>query len=428
MENGKWKMENKEGYKQTKIGMIPNDWSIKDLGDLGQFSKGKGILKDEVKENGFPCIRYGEIYTTHNYIIKNFKSFIDDVTAKQSQEIKKGDILFAGSGETIEEIGKSVAFLGDEKAFAGGDVIILSTNQETNSECLSYALETDIARKQKRRFGQGNSVVHIYPSSLSKVKIPLPPLPEQKKIAEILSTWDSAIETTAKLIAAKQVRKRALMQRLLTGKQRFPQFIGQAWEEVKLNKIFERLTRKNTEINTNVVTISAQRGFVRQTDFFNKVIASDILDNYFLVEKGEFCYNKSYSNGYPWGATKRLKDFEKAVVTTLYICFKFIDETNHSGDFFEHFFESGRLDKGLTKIAHEGGRAHGLLNVTPSDFFQLKITIPPKDEQTRIAEVLETCDAEISLHQKELASLKEQKRGLMQQLLTGKVRVKVEGE
>jgi type I restriction enzyme S subunit len=195
------------------------------------------------------------------------------------------------------------------------------------------------------------------------------------------------------------------------------------WKEVKMSYIFERVNRKNSEQNTNVVTISAQRGFVKQTDFFNKTVASDLLDNYFLVEKGEFCYNKSYSNGYPWGATKRLNDFDKAVVTTLYICFKIADSNKNSGEFFEQFFNANSLDKGLTKIAHEGGRAHGLLNVTPSDFFELKITVPDIEEQTTIAQLLQTADKEIELLKAKLEQQKLQKKGLMQVLLTGKLRV-----
>ena len=216
------------------------------------------------------------------------------------------------------------------------------------------------------------------------------------------------------------------MQNLLTGKKRVKNFEKEKWEETSLGDLFERVTRKNSEQNTNVVTISAQRGFVKQTDFFNKTIASDIVDNYFLVEKGEFCYNKSYSNGYPWGATKRLKDFEKAVVTTLYICFGLKNSQKNSGDFFKHFFEANLLDKGLTKIAHEGGRAHGLLNVTPFDFFSLKIIIPTPDEQTAIAQVLKAADKEISLLKSKTERLREQKKGLMQVLLTGKRRLLIE--
>ncbi|MFN7749067.1 MAG: restriction endonuclease subunit S [Cyclobacteriaceae bacterium] len=411
-----------KGYKLSPLGPIPSDWDLKELEQLGSFSKGKGILKEQVVSDGYPCVRYGEIYTTHDFIIKEFKSFITEDVAKDSQKIRKGDVLFAGSGETIEEIGKSVAYVGNEKAYAGGDVIILSTNNNVNAECLSYALETDFVRKQKRMRGQGQQVVHIYPSDLAKVKVLLPPLKEQTAIANLLSTWDKAINTLTQLIAQKELRKKWLMQQLLTGKKRLKGFKAK-WKEVKLSDLFDRVTRKNNEANTNVVTISAQRGFIRQDDYFNKTVASEITDNYFLVERGEFCYNKSYSNGYPWGATKRLNDFDKAVVTTLYICFGIKDEAETSGDFFEQYFESGSLEKGLMKIAHEGGRAHGLLNVTPSDFFDLKISVPDFDEQTAIANVLQSADAELSLLRQKLDKLKEQKKGLMQVLLTGKKRL-----
>jgi type I restriction enzyme, S subunit len=167
-----------------------------------------------------------------------------------------------------------------------------------------------------------------------------------------------------------------------------------------------------------------QRSFIKQTDFFNKIIASDILDHYTLVKKGDFCYNKSYSNGYDWGATKRLNDFEKAVVTTLYICFRLKDKNQNSGDFFEYYFESGILYKGLSKVANEGGRAHGLLNVTFSDFFNIKIGVPTFEEQKVIANILDKATQELKQYEQKLQTLQLQKKGLMQQLLTGKVRVK----
>lgn len=245
---------------------------------------------------------------------------------------------------------------------------------------------------------------------------------QQRAIAQVLSTADTAIHTTEKLIAQKEQRKKWLMQQLLTGKKRLQGFEGE-WIEKKLGDLFDRVTRKNAEGNTTVVTISAQRGFVRQTDYFNKNIASEITSNYYLVEKGEFCYNKSYSNGYPWGATKRLNDFDKAVVTTLYICFRIKDLSKSRPEFFEQYFEANLLDQGLTQIAHEGGRAHGLLNVTPSDFFSLNVTVPSYQEQTAIAQVLQVADKEINLLNVKAVKLREQKKWLMQVLLTGKRRL-----
>ena len=187
-------MKNKvNGVSKEPMNSIPKDWKWKSLHELGSFSKGKGILKEQVIESGLPCVRYGEIYTTHDFILKEFKSFISEEVANESNEIKKGDILFAGSGETLEEIGKAVAFVGNEKAYAGGDVIILSTNENVNTEWLSYVLETDIVRRQKRRLGQGQSVVHIYPSDLATLKLPHPPQQEQAAISDLLDLMDTAI-------------------------------------------------------------------------------------------------------------------------------------------------------------------------------------------------------------------------------------------
>ena len=412
-----------QGYKPSPLGPIPENWEVKRLEEVGSFSKGSGVPKDKIISEGHPCLTYGDLYTKYDFVIKNIKSFIDKETSKESKEINAGDICFAGSGETPEDIGKCAAYLENCPAYAGGDIVILSPNNNINSLWLSYLLNSDIGGKQRYKFAQGFSIVHIYPDNLKQIQIPVPPLPEQQRIVSVLSLWDTAIAKQTALIEKLTLRKRGLMQQLLTGKKRLEGFSGE-WKNIKLGNIAERITRKNEEDNRNVVTISAQRGFVVQTDFFNKSVASEILDGYFLVHKDEFCYNKSYSNGYPMGAIKRLKSFDKAVVTTLYICFRLKEKPQTNIDFFEQYCESGLLNKELVKVANEGGRAHGLLNVTPSDFFNMHMRIPSIEEQTAIASVLVNADKEIELANEKLARLQEEKRGLMQVLLSGKKRIK----
>lgn len=406
--------------------MLPDGWKEAELRDLGTFSKGKGIPKSEVVESGLPCVRYGEIYTSHNYLVREFLSFIPPETAIESKKLKTNDLLFAGSGETREEIGKCVAYTKKDEAYAGGDIVLFSPKPSViNSGFISYYLNT-AGRKQINRLGTGHSVVHVYAKDLESVRVVYPSLDEQQMVLEVLSEWDSAKRALTKQISEKQKQKKALMQRLLTGKHRFPEFEGQEWQEVELGDVFKRVRRKNEEVNTSVVTISGQQGFVLQSDYFKKNIASETLDNYFLLHKGEFAYNKSYSNGYPMGAIKRLNVCDKGVVTTLYICFALKDEKKSCANFFEQFFESGSMVRGLSKIANEGGRAHGLLNVTPDDFFKLKMTIPRYAEQQKIAAVLNAADKEIDLLTQKLEAYQEQKKGLMQQLLTGKKRVKLD--
>ena len=194
------------------------------------------------------------------------------------------------------------------------------------------------------------------------------------------------------------------------------------WEETRFKKMFSRLSRKNKENNDNVLTISAQYGLISQRDFFNKDIASEDKSNYFLLHNGEFAYNKSYSNGYPFGALKRLDMYDKGIVSPLYICFS-ANENNESPDFYVHYFEAGMMNREIQAFAQEGARNHGLLNISVDDFFNSYLLMPPRPEQEKIAEILSAQDKLIALKEKLIEEKKRQKKALMQQLLTGKKRL-----
>jgi type I restriction enzyme S subunit len=408
----------------------PKEWKLLSIASLADNSKdlfddGDWIEAEYLTDSGIRLIQTGNV-GEGIFVDKEKRKYISEesYTKLKCKELIEGDILIC---RLADPAGRACILpnIGEEKMITSVDVSIYRPKLDfADRAFLVASMNTPNWFNEIRERCGGSTRTRIARSELGKMKIPLPPLPEQKAIAQVLSTADAAIHTTEKLIVQKELRKKWLMQQLLTGKKRLKGFDGE-WKEKKLSDLFDRVTRKNTEGNTTVVTISAQRGFVRQTDFFNKNIASEITDNYFLVERGEFCYNKSYSNGYPWGATKRLNDFDNAVVTTLYICFGVKDEKKTNPEFFEQYFGANHLDKGLTKIAHEGGRAHGLLNVTPSDFFSLKVTVPSYEEQTAIAQVLQAADKEISLLKAKAEKLREQKKGLMQVLLTGKVRLKI---
>lgn len=195
------------------------DWRSVCLGDIGKLRKGKGIRRDQVRESGFPCVRYGEIYTQHHEQVRQFHSFIDAETAAESEPISAGDILFTCSGETAEEIGKCVAYLGSEKAYAGGDIIILSPTAD-NASFLGYVLNDTEVAEQKRRFGQGNSVVHISAANLSKLTFKLPSRAEQDAITSVLDDATIHIDGLAAELTTLIQEKSALMQQLLTGKRR----------------------------------------------------------------------------------------------------------------------------------------------------------------------------------------------------------------
>ena len=194
------------------------------------------------------------------------------------------------------------------------------------------------------------------------------------------------------------------------------------WQEIRFKNMFSRITRKNKENNDNVLTISAQYGLINQRNFFNKDIASDDKSNYYLLENGEFAYNKSYSNGYPFGALKRLDLYDKGIVSPLYICFAATKE-NKCPNFYVHYFEAGKMNREIQAFAQEGARNHGLLNISVDDFFNSNIVAPSMPEQEKIAEILSAQDKLIALKEKLVEEMKRQKKTLMQQLLTGKKRL-----
>lgn len=204
---------------KTRLPGFSGNWEVKQLGDIGQFLKGRGVKKDEAQSGTLPCIRYGEIYTHHNDYIKSFNSWISPQVAATATRLKQGDLLFAGSGETKEEIGKCVAFIDDCEAYAGGDTVILRATG-INPMFMGYYCNTAPIAAQKASKGQGDAVVHISAAALSSIVLALPSLPEQNAIATALSSMDVELATLEARREKTRNIKQAMMQELLTGKTR----------------------------------------------------------------------------------------------------------------------------------------------------------------------------------------------------------------
>lgn len=194
---------------------------------------------------------------------------------------------------------------------------------------------------------------------------------------------------------------------------------AEEWEERKLGKVVKRVTRKNKELESKrPLTISAQEGLIDQNEFFNKTVASRDVSGYYLVKNGEFAYNKSYSNGYPWGAVKRLNQYDMGVLSTLYIVFKPMEIDS---DFLEKYYDTTYWYKEVSKHAAEGARNHGLLNIAASDFFETEIVIPLKiEEQQKIGTFFKQLDDTIALHQRKLDLLKQTKQSYLQKMFPKK--------
>ena len=402
----------KQGYKQSPLGPIPEDWEVKRLGEVGSFSKGSGVPKDKIISKGYPCLTYGDLYTKYDFVIKNIKSFIDEETSKESKVINAGDICFAGSGETPEDIGKCAAYLENCPAYAGGDIVILSPNNNINSLWLSYLLNSDIGGKQRYKFAQGFSIVHIYPDNLKQIQIPVPSLTEQHHIVSVLSLWDTAIEKQTALIEKLTLRKRGLMQQLLMGKKRLKGFSGE-WKRIKAGEIFKSISVKG---NGSEVLLSAtqEHGVIPRDQLEGRVtMPTGDTNSFKLVEVGDFVISlRSFQGGLEYSE-------HRGIVSPAYTVLKPIVEIDKP--FYRYYFKSAEF------IGHLAIAVIGIRDgkqISYDDFCFVKIPYLNIQEQKAISSILLQADKEIELANEKLGRLQEEKRGLMQVLLTGKKRIK----
>lgn len=389
------------GYKPSPLGIIPKDWEVKRLGELGNFSKGNGVPKDKIIKdaNEHPCLTYGDLYTKYDFVIKDIKSFIDDDVASESKEIHIGDICFAGSGETPEDIGKCAAYIEERTAYAGGDIIILAPNKDINSIWLSYALNSDIGGKQRYKFAQGFSIVHIYPDYLKQIQIPTPTFTEQNSIVSVLSLWDTAISKQTALIEKLTLRKRGLMQKLLTGKKRLKGFegewktkeLGDALSYIQPTKYLVVSENYNNTYKTPVLTAGKTfiLGYTDETTGVFNDLPAIIFD--------DFTTESKYVT-FPFKAKSSAMKILKAHNSNLYFMFCAMQ---------------------MIKYSIGGHERHWI-----SKFSHITLKVPSLEEQNAIASVLVNADKEIEIAKNKLSHLQEQKRGLMQVLLTGKKRLK----
>ena len=397
---------------------IPKGWVEARLKDIGTFDKGIGISKEQTSIVGYPCVRYGEIYTKYNFKIKNFISFIPKEISLISKQILKGDILFTGSGETAEEIAKCVACLHEGIAYAGGDIIIFKINdKKQNSLFYSYFFNT-IGRKQINRLAEGNSVVHIYPEELSNINIILPPIKEQEKIVEILELWNKAIETTKKLIEQKKLQKKYLMQKLLTGKIRLKGFKDK-WIKTNLGKISimqsggTPSTKKQEYFDGNILwaSVSDMSSSKKYIDSTEKTISEKGLknSNAKLFPKGTILFAMYASIGEVC-ITKVPMTTSQAILS---ICCS--DQLYN-----EYLYYCLLLYK---KIFISLGQTGTQSNLNKGMVENIVLHLPKYNEQKAIANILSTADNQIKMLEQKLLKLELEKKGLMQKLLTGQIRV-----
>ena len=204
------------------IGETPIGWNITRLINLGVFSKGKGIVKDDIKTEGHPCVRGGEVYTQYDRIFNKTVSYISDETVDKSILFKYKSILFAGDGETLEDIGKCIVYNGSEDIYIGGGINVFTPIDTVNHIFLSYLLNSDYVVFQKSREGRGQIIVHIYQKQLREIRLSIPPHQEQQQIVDYLdsetSKIDKLVDIESKRIILLKEYRQSLISEVVTGK------------------------------------------------------------------------------------------------------------------------------------------------------------------------------------------------------------------
>ncbi|UII26317.1 restriction endonuclease subunit S [Fulvivirga maritima] len=407
-------------FEKKEVKMVPklrfkefeDIWNNTKLGVIGSF---RGGGTPSTKHNDYwngdvPWISSSDVKES-DILNLDINRFLNHKAIKESAT----KIIPANSVLFVSRVGVGKLAVNKKELCTSQDFANLTPKKDISQFIAYYFLANN---NLLHRYSQGTSIKGFTTGDLKSIPLNLPSLPEQKKIADFLSAVDKKIEQLTRKKELLEQYKKGLMQKLFAQEIRFKDDNDEEfpeWEEKRLGSVFERVKRKNKENNLNVLTISAQQGLVNQEDYFNKSVSAKDVTGYYLLHKGEFAYNKSYSKGYPLGAIKRLDKYEKGVVSTLYICFK-LNENNDS-DYFMAFLEHGSINHELHKIAQEGARNHGLLNLSVVEFFNdIKFKTPSLREQVKIGQFLKSLSDKIYIANQELEKDQTFKKGLLQQM------------
>lgn len=406
-----------QGYKATALGIIPQEWEVMRLEDLchNQGDYGINAPATDFSDKLPTYLRITDIDDDGKFIIAN-KASVNNPNSG-SYHLKDGDIVFARTGATV---GKTYLYNRDDGdlVFAGFLIRFSPNVQKIVPYYLKAYTNTSAYWKWVKIASQRSGQPGINATEYCSLQIPVPPLAEQRKIAEVLGVWDKAIEKQARLIEKLALRKRGLMQRLLSAKLRLPGF-SEPWKILHVADFaFEINTKNKSNSPYEVLSCTKYEGLVSSLKYFGKQIYSDDLSTYKIVPKNRFAYA---TNHIEEGSIGYQSKYDQALISPMYTVFgtnpSLINDT-----FLYKLLKTQKLIY-IYKSRMEGSidRRGGL---RWNDFASIKIAVPSIEEQTAIAEVLTAAGREIELAKEKLERLRRQKRGLMQQLLTGKKRVK----
>ena len=378
------------------------EWEKCKVSDLLDFYSTNSLSWDQLEygTDNMLNLHYGLIHVGLPTMVDLSKDILPAIKKEKEPKnfelCKEGDIAFADASEDTNEVAKAIEFYTlEDKAVVCG-LHTIHGRDKSNKTVVGYkgyAFSSTAFHHQIRRIAQGTKIYSISAKNFAECYIGIPSKEEQTKIAKLLRLIDERIATQSKLIEDLKKLKSAIVEKVFCSpNQEYPmcriEGFEQALSTYKMSDFSSRIATKNKDSKCSLVlTIAAQYGLVNQESFFNKSVASENLTGYYLLHKGEFAYNRSYSAGYDWGTVKRLDNYDEGVLSTLYICFK-INETIVDSDYLAYYFESTKWHRGMSDIAGEGARNHGLLNVSMADYFNTKHRFPVIEEQKAIAKIL----------------------------------------
>lgn len=383
-----------KGYKDSAVGIIPQNWKVKTLNECFQISAGRDLQKEF----------YSHIQID-NYIYPIFSNSLDNrglYGYTSNPRHKAGSITITGRGMLgIAEYRKT-----DFDAIVR--LLVLYPKIEIKGQLIA-----EYINHKKPFYFESTGVPQLTAPQIANIHIPIPPLEEQQKIVEILSTWDEAIEKQSKLIEKLELRKRGIMQRLLTGHTRLPGFTT-PWQKVKLGDIFTERNETKCE-HLALLSITADKGVILQSESDKKDTSNENKSKYKRICPNDIGYNTMRM----WQGRSALSNIE-GIVSPAYTIVT--PKKNINTLFISEVIKLPRVIYDFW--THSQGLVGDTLNCKFHNFKQITVLIPSITEQNTISKILTTIDEEINIQHKKLKTLRTQKCGLMQQLLTGKTRVK----
>ena len=387
------------------------EWKKMRLGDNCNIQMCKRIMAAQTNtEGGVPFYKIGTIGGKADAYIS--KDLFDEYKMKYSFP-HKGEVMITCAGT----VGKCIIYNGEDSYYQDSNIVWIDNPNEIISNDFLYHLLSKINWSHLN----STTIVRIYNDDLRNLKLYYPHHDEQKKITHLFQLINERIATQNKIIEDLKKLKSAIIEKLFCSpKDKQPEVrlhgFSENWQIIRLSEICHRIRCKNTEEQCKrVLTIAAQYGLVSQEEFFNKNVASENLSGYYLLQNGDFAYNKSYSGDYVWGTVKRLDNYEQGVLSPLYICFR-PDSAKVDSDFLVYYFESKKWHKAVADIAGEGARNHGLLNISVIDYFNTIHCIPSVDEQKQIAQIMSALLSKIAREQRILNCYTTQRQYLLRQM------------